>query len=338
MALIDDINNGFNYLDKLISEFINTDNENFDSDQFSILNKIELLKSRALLSDVITDLNIDISDLVTKDKNRKLAITTLNNLGSDGGIARLGEGRNLYYADPFCKELYWVNCRGFTNYIYEYYSLNLSELINLINLRKEDHKITCPICNTELHPDRLSHGFPLFCSVSCSNEFYKDYKSELLKNQWMNPEFRSLVSNLSRERMIKNWDDEEFRAIVTSATYETFTSNLVKAKIHRSNFINRTPSKSKCYLYITRSLLERNTGLVKFGITSQDPNYYSYSKCYKNFHVILSGSPDLVANTEYEIKVKLNSGEWILESELNKLILTIKYIINDRTTKYDRGA
>lgn len=156
--------------------------------------------------------------------------------------------------------------------------------------------------------------------------------SNKLKKQWEDPEFRNLVTELSRERLTEQWEDPDFRSIVSNAMIITSDDAIVRAKIHRSRFISETPSTSKCYFYVTRSVYEDKSGLIKFGITSQDPKKYSCIKGYTNFHILATVDKDYIANIEYSIKVTLESGEWLPESELSELFKLIKLFIKDGET------
>ena len=254
--LKDNILKGLRFLELNINEFYPIENENWDQDLIDITYYLEVIKSKLLGADILFNLEIDIQELITPKQDRLVTPKFLRNLGSDGSLAKLKVGNDLYYADPFLLGLTWIHSKKFTSYIYDTYYLDPTELCNILKLRSDNYQNLCLNCGSKVYVDRISHGIPLFCSVECSSNYNSEFLSNKLKKQWEDPEFRNLVTELSRERLTEQWEDPDFRSIVSNAMIITSNDTIVRAKIHRSRFISETPSTSKCYFYVTRSVYE----------------------------------------------------------------------------------
>lgn len=235
---------------------------------------------------------------------------------------------DLYFIDPFSKEVKLINRYNQNKYFLNTYNLDASEVFNLVKGDSISYTPSCPICGSDLKFVSLRAGFNQFCSLSCRSLYW----SPLTFTEERRESFRNMVIEYNRAK----WLDPEYRKSESIKLAARLNTPECRANNQLSILLNSGSKDDQLILYLAYSKINK---LYKFGVTSYDLVKYAYSKRYDYFHQIYSGSRLKVAFFEYYLKINLLTGEWINEDEIKRfkvLYKEIKYKIENNLVTYEQ--
>lgn len=185
------------------------------------------------------------------------------------------------YLDPFWKDPYFVGTKIARKYFLDNYGLSYQEVWNLLHGFPKDQIHYCKYCNGALGFRSLVKGFGELCSMSCTASYawtLEDYRSNKIA------QLKSL------------WRDPDYAKRFTEGRESIESKNLMQ----RSSFITRAKGRDS-YFYLAKDEFF-SSGWVKFGITTNIHNRSRWSGYSRTF-VLLKGSPERIAQIEYELKL-----------------------------------
>lgn len=210
------------------------------------------------------------SEYIKNELTELYPYDTIRNVDENNDLILIGHK----YMDPFDPDKYLIFQEP--DYFMNYYGLTKAQVWNICHGFDKDYIHRCH-CGNELQFINFKFGFQQYCSASCKCK---------------------IISKL-------NWQDEDYRAKVLPYLHSAGTIALR----NRTEFLQRCQdSENTPYLYLAYTQ-DYGYEWIKFGVTTMEPYYKRRRDRYIVIHQILFGSPEEVANAEYNLAIKFG-GEW----------------------------